>query len=391
METDWVLWGVLAVLVVGAVVALLRRMGRLGNQFETGTNALRADLIEKLLREFAQTQDRVGESLRIGRVEQNETLDRVAKNLETRFRELREATEKKLTEVRGEVDKKLGETVSKNAEHFKAVGDQLTKLGESTGKIISLSTDVRDLNVLLKAPKSRGAFGEMGLEQMLADILGDFSDLFASQYSLGDGNIADAAIFITPDHRQVVCIDAKFPRANAEPLLGTVEDPAQLEAFRKAFIRDVRIQATSIRDKYIRPPRTLDYAFMYVPAESIFYLILREAKLHEELLRMHVVPVGPNTFYATLNAFSYMYRGIRIQQNARELVEGIARLGTEFERFAKDYKLVGTHLSNANSKFEDTRRDIERFTERIARLKQADLASDSQEPPLIAAQEPTTE
>ena len=369
----------LAVAVVAAGV-VVSRMGRLGRTVEHNLDAQRVELTEKLLREFAQTQERVAEALRTGRLEQSQTITQLGTTLETRFNELRRATEAKLLEIRGEVDRKLSDTVTKNAEHFKAVGEQLTRLGESTGKIISLSRDVHDLNVLLKAPKSRGAFGEMGLEQMLADVLGDFGDLFATQYSLGDGKIADAVIFITPQRDQVVCIDAKFPRAHADPMLGTIEDPEDLAAEQKAFANDVRIQARSIRDKYISPPKTLDYAFMFVPAESIYYLVLSNRKLHEDLLKMRVVPVGPNTFYATLNALSYAYRGIRIQQSAQQLQAGIARLAREFDRFARDYELVGRHLSNASSKFEDTQKDMERFTQGIARLKQAELDSDPDSP-----------
>ena len=373
MDSLWLAWGLTAGAAVAAVGVLLSRLSRLSRHLQDSSGSLRAEITENLLREFNRAQEKVGESLRTGREEQSKSLQQVAAQLESRLRELRESTEKRLSEMRGEVDKKLSETVSKNAEHFKAVGEQLTRLGESTGKILSLSKDVHDLNVLLKSPQSRGAFGEMGLEHMLSDVLGDFGDLFAVQYALGDGSIADAVIFITPDKQQVVCIDAKFPRANAEPLLGTTADAADLETYRKAFIRDVRNQAMSIREKYIRPPRTLDYAFMYVPAESIYYLVLRETKLHEDLLRMRVVPVGPNTFYATLNALSYAYRGIRIQENARELESVIARMGTEFERFARNYDLVGKHVANAASKFEESRRDMERFREQIARVRQANL------------------
>jgi DNA recombination protein RmuC len=372
---------------VVVIIVAVARLGRLGQSIEGRLETQRAELTQGLLREFAQTQERVAESLRVGRQEQGQSITQLGTSLETRFNELRKATEAKLQEIRNEVDRKLSDTVTKNAEHFKAVGEQLTRLGESTGRIVSLSRDVHDLNVLLKAPKSRGAFGEMGLEQMLADVLGDFGNLFATQYSLGDGRIADAVIFISPQRDQVVCIDAKFPRAHADPLLGTIEDAQVLAAEQRAFAGDVRNQAKSIRDKYIAPPKTLDYAFMFVPAESIYYLVMSDRKLHEDLLRMRVVPVGPNTFYATLNALAYAYRGVRIQQSARELEAGIAHLAREFERFARDYELVGKHLANATSKFEDTQKDMERFTQGIARLKQAELDMSEEQPRSLPADE----
>src|SRR4030065_761663 len=94
------------------------------------------------------------------------------------------------------------------------------------------------------------------------------------------GERAGAAIFVRPGRGQCVGVDAKFPMANALPILEGEGDEAARREYEKAFARDVLIQAESIRAKYIRPPKTLDFAFLFVPAESVYYLPLRNRPLH---------------------------------------------------------------------------------------------------------------
>jgi DNA recombination protein RmuC len=142
-------------------------------------------------------------------------------------------------------------------------------------------------------------------------------------------------------------------------------------------------RAREIQGKYIRPPRTMDFAFMFVPAESVFYLVLKNRRLHEELLRMRVVPTSPNSLYAYLQALAYAYRGLKIQEKTQELQKAIAVIARDFEHFAADYRKVGQHLSHAASKFQETQKDVDRFTETIDRLKSAQIVPllDQTQPP----------
>jgi DNA recombination protein RmuC len=320
----------------------------------------------------------LNDSLAKSRGELTLGLRQATQNLDLKFAELRKVTETKLLEIRGEVETKLTSTVQNNMKHFANVTEQLSKLNEATGQIVTLSKGVNDLNVLLQTPNARGAFGELTLQQMLADVFGDYTDMFALQYALDDNVRADAAIYIGLDRKQVLCIDSKFPLANAKPLMDNNFEPSQANGFEKAFARDVMERAKEIREKYISPPKTMDFAMMFVPAESIFYLLLRNRKVHEDLLRMRVIPVSPNSFYAYLQALAHGYRGLKIQQKAEELQKAIGQIGRDFERFADDYRLVGKHLTNAASKYQDTQQDIDRFTRRIDGLKLAESGDTSQ-------------
>jgi DNA recombination protein RmuC len=350
-----------------------------GEQSETLSQSLRAleERFEKLRagveKELQGASDRLISSAKETRSELGEGLGKALKDLETKFGEVRAATEQKLTEIRGEVEKKLGETVEQNMKSFSGVADRLSKLHEATGQIVMLSKGVNDLNVLLNSPKARGAFGEMTLQQMLTDMFGEQGRIFELQYPIDGQERVDAAIFTGPDRTQIVCVDSKFPLANAQPLLDGSALPGKVQEYRKAFARDVLNRAKEIRDKYIRPPKTLEFAFMFVPAESVYAELLRDAKLHEDLLRMKVIPTSPNSFFAYLQAMAHAFRGLTIEKEAQEIQKVVLQLVKDFDRFMEGYKLVGTHLDRAAKQYETTEKRAGLLESRAAKLGRTEL------------------
>ncbi len=277
--------------------------------------------------------------------------------------------EQKLAEIRGEMARELSETADRNVRGFDQVASHLKELGAATGQMVLLSRDIGQLNVLLTQPKARGAFGELTLSQMLSDLFGSHTEMFDLQYQMEWGERADAAIFVRPDRSQFVCVDAKFPMAHALPLLEGEAEEAARRDHEKAFARDVLTQAESIRAKYIRPPKTLDFAFLFVPAESVYYLLLRNRTLHEHLLRLQVIPTSPNSFFAYLQALAFAFRGFKIEQKTREIQDLLERVGKDFERFADNFRIFGRHLDNAQAKYMESVRDVERFRARIGSLR----------------------
>ena len=293
----------------------------------------------------------------------------VSENILKGMDDISRRIEERLSEIKGEVARELSETADRNIKGFDQVAGHLKELSAATGQVVLLSRDINQLNVLLTQPKARGAFGELTLNQMLSDLFGDHAEMFELQYLMDEGEKADAAIFVRPDRSQFVCVDAKFPMANAQPLLEGEIDDAQRKEYEKAFARDVLTQAESIKSKYIRPPKTLDFAFLFVPAESVYYLVLRDRALHEQLLRLQVVPTSPNSFYAYLQALAFAFRGFRIEQKTREIQSLLERVGKDFERFADNFRIFGRHLDNAQAKYMESVRDVERFRARIGALR----------------------
>lgn len=344
---------------------------------------LREKVVERLASGFDGVGRRINDDLSRGRQEQLDRLDKATAALQGRFEQLQKATETKLGEIRGEVEKRLTETVDQNLKNFSAVAEKLTQLHEAAGQMVSLSKNVGELKTILQSPKARGAFGELTLEHMLAELFGGDTEIYATQHELDSHERVDAAIFIEPGKRCCVCIDAKFPLSNAQPLLEGQLSEADTRRCEKDFARDVLARAQEIASKYIRPPATLDFAFMFVPAESVYYLLLRNSQLHEQLLAMRVVPTSPNAFYAYLRAMAYAFRGRKLQHEARHVLTLIEQIAKDFSVFAEDFRVLGKHLSNAKSKWDEAAQEMDRFSERIIGVKRIEVDGKPVEPPTI--------
>lgn len=344
---------------------------------------LREKVVERLGSGFDNVTRRINDDLTRGRQEQLDRLDKAINALQGRFEQLQQATQLKLAEIRGEVEKKLGETVDANLKNFAAVAEKLTQLHEAAGQMVTLSRNVGELKSILQSPKARGAFGELTLEQMLAELFGGDTEIYATQHELDSHERVDAAIFIEPGKQCCVCIDAKFPLANAQPLLDGQAEEADLRRFERDFARDVLARAQEIASKYIRPPGTLDFAFMFVPAESVYYLLLRNSELHQKLLAMHVVPTSPNSFYAYLQGMAYAFRTRKLQHEARHVLVLIEQIAKDFSVFSDDFRILGKHLSNAKSKWDEAAQEMDRFNQRIAGVKRIDVDGQPAEEPQI--------
>lgn len=276
-------------------------------------------------------------------------------------------------EVRDDLQKGREEQSATLKSELETVAKRLTELHTATGQVVELSKGVQDLHTILSKSQGRGAFGELTLERMLADLFGDQTELFETQYAVENGERVDAAVFVKPDRSQFLAVDAKFPLAHATPLLEGKDDP---EAER-AFVKDVKERADEIATKYIKPPRTMDFAFMFVPSEAVYHLVLRNAKLHEDLLRKKVVPTSPNSFYAYLQVLAVAFRGMKIEQKTVEIQRAVVQVGKDFARFLGDYRKVGEKLDQAARAYEDSRKDADRFTKRIEKLQLGEPAEET--------------
>ena len=137
----------------------------------------------------------------------------------------------------------------------------------------------------------------------------------------------------------------------------------------KLFYSDVKGRIKEIGDRYVSPPETLDVAFMFVPAENVYYEVIGRPELLTYGRQLHVVPVSPNTMYAYIQALAVGFRGMKIQEEAKRVQEILAQLGTRFDKFQDHFNMVGKHLDNAKSQFERAMRDVERFDATLQGVK----------------------
>lgn len=264
----------------------------------------------------------------------------------------------------------LADRVSAAERTVRAVSQGLGKLEVATHTLQQTNQEIARFQDLLRSPKIRGGFGEVILAHLLADVLPH--DRYKLQYAFTEsGEIADAVIFLLDGYR--VAIDAKFPLANFQAMAEN-PDKAEKSALRKAFVRDVKKHVAAISAKYISPQhKTLDYAFMYIPVEAVYYETVIHDTEGETLwgycLEHHVIPVSPNSLLAYLQTVLVGLRGLKIQEQAKEILEALGQVRRDFSVFAKDFAMVGTHLTNAKNRFDDSARRLDKFTNRLDQIE----------------------
>jgi DNA recombination protein RmuC len=227
--------------------------------------------------------------------------------------------------------------------------------------------DISGLEQILRAPKVRGGLGEVLLERLLADILP--ADGYRMQHAFRSGDKVDAVVLVAG---RLVPVDSKFPLENFRRLLEETDDDRR-ERARRAFVRDVKNRVDEVAKKYIVPDEgTFDFALMYIPAENVYYeAVLRddagsaEDSLLGHALSRRVVPVSPNSFYAYLQVILLGLRGLRIEQNAREILGVLGRLSVDAGKFREQFDTLGRHLTNARNKHEEAGALLTRFEARL--------------------------
>jgi DNA recombination protein RmuC len=355
LEISTVILIAVAIIVFGTAIVFI---------FKTLTSELQK-VRETLSQETAHSRTNLEENMFRGRVETRQALQIAIEDLQTRLGSLQQSTEGKLDLMRSEVDKKLSETVTKNFESFGAVSKRLEELQAVTGQVVQLSQGVRDLSRILESPKLRGSMGEFQLIEMLKQVLPN--DVFEEQYVI-DKRGKEAVDAVIKLKEGLLCIDSKFPLGNARLILEGQVSEVELKEARKAFYQDVKVMADSIASKYIIPEKTLDFAFMFIPAESVFYELMRDNDLHQYCLKKHVIPVSPNSFYAYLQAIAVGFRGVKIQNEAKKIEMALIRLKNDFQKFQGDFSKVGKHLRDAQTQYSNVEDRVERFGMTIDKL-----------------------
>jgi DNA recombination protein RmuC len=247
------------------------------------------------------------------------------------------------------------------------VKKDLGKMEEVTREVLNKAKDISNLENLLRAPKFRGGLGELFLGDLLAQILPPTH--FALQYKFKSGEKVDAIIKIGDN---LVPIDSKFPLENFKKFMSE-EDDKNREDLRKKFVADVKKHISEISEKYILPDEgTFDFALMYIPAENVYYeTILKDETFGEErsifssATKKRVIPVSPNSFFAYLQVIVLGLKGLQIEKNAQSLFQSLSRLQGDLGRFKKDFQVLGSHLVNAKTKFDDAEKRLERFSDKL--------------------------
>jgi DNA recombination protein RmuC len=316
---------------------------------------------ERLIREeMARSREENANAAKTQRGELTASLESVRGIVDQRLKQLQEDNTGQLEKMRATVDEKLQGTLEKRlGESFKLVSDRLEQVHQGLGAMRQLASDVGGLQKVLANVKTRGGWGEVQLGNLLEQLL--TADQFSRnvQTKSDSAERVDFAIKLPGDENGApvwLPIDSKFPTEDYQRLLAAQDkgDSDQIEAAMRGLETQLKKSAKDICAKYINPPRTTDFALMFLPTEGLYAEAIRRVGLVEQAQRdCRVVFAGPTTLAALLNSLQMGFRTLAIQKRSSEVWNLLAGVKTEFGKFGEALSSVKDKLDQAARKMED--------------------------------------
>ena len=314
---------------------------------------------EAALRSFSE---RLGEQLRLLSEANERRLNDVRQAVDARLVALQEGNEKKLDQMRATVDEKLHATLElRLGESFKQVAERLEQVHKGLGEMQLLARDVGALNRVLTNVKTRGVFGEVQLAALLEQVF--TPEQYATNVATVPGSSERVEFAVRLPGRSQgpgpgegpplwLPIDAKFPSEDYARLQEAAEraDAPAMEAAGKAIENRLKLEAKTIREKYVAPPHTTDFAILFVPTEGLYAEALRRPGLAETLQReFKVMLAGPTTLLALLNSLQMGFRTLVLEKRSAEVWEVLGAVKTEFGKFGEVLAKTRKKLDEAGS------------------------------------------
>jgi len=309
---------------------LAESIGRFARQV-TAQAASVAQIQNAQIDGFAQQLVRLTES-------NERRLAEIRATLEAKLRELQADNAHRLEQMRATVDEKLNATLEQRlGESFRLVSDRLEQVHRGLGEMQALASDVGDLKRVLANVKTRGIWGEVQLSALLEQMLAPGQ--YAANVATVPGSSERVEFAIRLPGRDAAVwlpVDAKFPREDWERLQQAHDraDAVAADEAGRALESRIRTEARRIRDKYLSPPATTDFALMFLPTEGLYAEVVRRAGLVDELQReCRVVLAGPTTLCALLNSLQMGFRTFAVGQRTSEVWAVLGAVKTEFGKF----------------------------------------------------------
>ena len=339
-----------------------------------------ADLKQSTQSKIAEMQLFVANSLK-------EVKDANAKSLA----EVKADNQQQLEKMRETVDEKLSSTLEKRFnQSFELVNKRLEEINRTFTELQSLQSGVNDLNKIFKNVKTRGTWGEVALDSLLSQIL--TSEQYEKQVRLTRGS-DDAVDFVIKmpgkgDGEVLLPVDAKFPMEDYARLVEASEsaDVDGIEAAAKALANRVKQEAMSIRDKYVKPPKTTDFAIMYLPTEGLYAEIIRREGLVEDIQNKYrIVVCGPTTIAALLNSLQMGFKSVAIEKRSAEISKLLRSFIVDFEKFTALLRKTGDNLSRVQNTLGDAEKRTDMIRQKLDKVSKLSGGEDEDDRRLVDA------
>ncbi len=301
------------------------------------------------------------------------------------LQEIQNANDRRLNDIQHNVNEKLDKSLNERLDSsFRQIGDQLSTLYKSLGELQSLSSGVSDLQKTLSNVKTRGIFGEIQLKNILMDIMdsSQYEENIATKKKSSDR--VEFAIKI-PDKEDrngfiYLPIDSKFP-ADIYNKISDASNHADSDGLKQAtkeLEQRIKSEARTIRDKYIDPPNTTDFAILFLPTEGLYAEVIRIAGLTEWCQNeCKIVISGPTTLVALLNSLSIGFRYLTVNKNSKEILKTLSAVKAQYEKFGQLISKTQKKLHEAQSAADDLQSRNEMIQKKLSKVEIMDEADAS--------------
>lgn len=333
-------------------------------------------------------QDRVAQHAQATLRSQHQLQSEIQRVLREELELLRRGNEAKLEQMRETVDEKLQGTLEKRlGESFKLVSDRLEQVQKGLGEMQTLASDVGGLKRVLTNVKNRGSWGEVQLARQLEDML--TPEQYATNVAVRPGSAERVEFAVrlpgrTEDDVPVwLPIDSKFPQEDYERLLAAQDggEAAEIEAASKTVERVILAQAKLIRDKYIHPPHSTDFAIMYLPTEGLFAEVIRRPGLTSRLQTDYqVTAAGPTVLMSLLNSLQLGFRTLAIEQRSSEVWQVLSAAKSEFHKYGQVWDKLGKQLTTVQNTVTEAGRRTRAVERKLSAVESLEPTSDEAAP-----------
>lgn len=302
------------------------------------------------------------------KLDASEEISKLGERLETgnkifadQFRQIREEISQshhKDLELRDKSAKNINEQIEKVVSNF-------SQMREILGQVQSQVKEVSSFQTIFKSPKLTGQWGEASLDYMLS-LYFPRRDAYELQYQFSSGEAADAVLKL-PNGR-ILPIDSKFPQDSFNQFIHAADDSTKEDA-RKSLVNRIKQDVSDIAAKYILPnENTVDFAMMYIPAESLYYEVVTKEDLTSFAWNKKVFLTSPNTFILTLGVIQHWFKDTDITKKTGEILKKLQRIAIDGEKLGESFRKLGSHLSSAKNSYEDAEKRIEMLVDRVGNV-----------------------
>ncbi len=291
--------------------------------------------------------------------------------LQKQVQDMAQTLDRRVTESSKQMQDEAHRRHTESSRLIKEITEELTSVKEIGRQTQSFAEELKDLQDILKNPKQRGILGEYYLETVLKNVLAP--GMYKMQYPFTNGEIVDAAVFIND---KIVPIDSKFSLDNYNRYIHEAAGPERI-ALEKAFVNDLKLRITETA-KYIRPEEnTMDFAFMFIPSEGIYYDLLtnvvgageEENLIQRAASKYKVIIVSPTSFLAYLQTVMQGLKALEIEKRAEEIQKRVGELGKHIGSYESYYAKLGNALGTAVSHYNSGYKELGKIEKDVYRIE----------------------